>query len=191
MSSQAYSRAPLEATRRRLSTRQAETVERLTSAAATEVRATSYDGLTVRGVARRAGVAAATAYTYFTSKDHLLTEVYWRRLQALADHAGGGLHQTLSSLALLVADEPELAAACTTALLSHDPEVVLLRQRIGAEMRRRVAEALGDDASPGVVDGVELLLTGALVQAGMGHVAYADLPARLSDAAGLLLGAER
>ena len=42
-----------------------------------------YDGLTVRTVARRAGVAPATAYTYFASKDHLLAEVLWRRLQAL------------------------------------------------------------------------------------------------------------
>ena len=191
MSSQAYSNAPVEATRRRLSARQAQTVERLTAATTAEVRAVSYDGLTVRGVARRAGAAAATAYTYFTSKDHLLTEVYWRRLQSLAHQANGGLDETLARLALLVADEPELAAACTTALLSHDPEVVLLRQRIGAEMRRRVADALGDDASPGVLDAVDLLLSGALVQAGMGHVAYADLPARLTNAARLLLGARR
>ena len=37
--------------------------------------------LTVRNVARRAGVAPATAYTYFASKDHLVAEVFWRRLR--------------------------------------------------------------------------------------------------------------
>ena len=31
---------------------------------------------------RRAGVAPATAYTYFSSKSHLVAEVFWRRLSA-------------------------------------------------------------------------------------------------------------
>ena len=69
-----------EPTRRRLTERQAHTVERLTVAAVDEVRVVGYDGLTVRNVARRAGVAPATAYTYFASKDHLVAEVFWRRL---------------------------------------------------------------------------------------------------------------
>ena len=51
-------------------------------AAADEARERGYEGMTVRSVARRAGVAPATAYTYFASKDHLLAEVLWRR------HAG-------------------------------------------------------------------------------------------------------
>src|SRR5664279_4240068 len=67
-----------EATRRRLTARQAEVVMQLVEA--TEV---GYAGLTVRTVARRAGVAPATAYTYFGSKDHLLAEVLWRRMQFL------------------------------------------------------------------------------------------------------------
>ena len=79
--------ASTEATRRRLSSRQALTVARLTEAAVEELRAVGYDGLTVRNVARRAGVAPATAYTYFTSKEHLVTEVFWRRLEALPDPA--------------------------------------------------------------------------------------------------------
>src|SRR4051812_12952951 len=69
-----------ESTRRRLTGRQADTVRRLTDAAVEEVRETGFDGLTVRNVARRAGVAPATAYTYFASKNHLITEVFWRRL---------------------------------------------------------------------------------------------------------------
>jgi cytochrome P450 len=52
-----------ESTRRRLTDRQADTVRRLTDAAVEEARETGFDGLTVRGVARRAGVAPATAYT--------------------------------------------------------------------------------------------------------------------------------
>ena len=83
----------LEATRRHLTERQAEVVHQLVEATAVEVEATGYAGLTVRNVARRAGVAPATAYNYFSSKDHLLAEVLWRRMLALPPVVGpvGGL----------------------------------------------------------------------------------------------------
>ena len=55
----------------------------LVRATGEEVEEVGYAGLTVRNVARRAGVAPATAYNYFSSKDHLLAEVLWRRMQAL------------------------------------------------------------------------------------------------------------
>ena len=76
--------AVLEATRRHLTQRQAELVQRLCAATVEEGAGSGYEGLTVRAVARRAGVAPATAYTYFSSKDHLLAEVLWRRFQDLA-----------------------------------------------------------------------------------------------------------
>ena len=71
-----------EAPRRELTARQAAVVDRLTAAAVHEIRAKGYEGFTVRNVAARARVAPATAYTYFASKDHLITEVFWRRLRA-------------------------------------------------------------------------------------------------------------
>ena len=70
------------ATRRHLSVRQAQTVANLVEAAVAELAATGYSALTVRNVAKRAGVAPATAYTYFASKEHLIAEVYWRRYSA-------------------------------------------------------------------------------------------------------------
>lgn len=184
-----------EATRRRLSGRQAATVDRLVGAAVEEVRANGYAGLTVRNVARRAGVAPATAYTYFASKDHLVAEVFWRRLVELPDTRHDGRHSartrieaTLSDLALLVADEPELAAAVTVAMLGTDPDVVELRDRIGTEMHRRVAAALGPDADQDLIRAVDLVLTGALVNAGMGHLSYEDLPALLSRSVAVMIG---
>lgn len=187
-----------EPTRRTLSVRQAQTVLGLTAAAVDEVRVIGYAGLTVRGVAKRAGVAAATAYTYFTSKEHLVTEVFWRRLEALPEtpldrrrSATARVSATLSDFALLVADEPELAAACSIAMLAPDPDVKLLRDRIGVEMHRRLRLAVGDDADPAVLRSIELAITGALVQAGMGHLPYHDLPDRLTEAAALLLAGAR
>ena len=73
---------PLESTRRRLTAKQADTVDRLGRAAVELLNREGFAGLTVRRVAAEAGVGAATAYTYFSSKEHLVAEVFWRRLAA-------------------------------------------------------------------------------------------------------------
>lgn len=189
-----------ESTRRRLTDRQAETVRRLTDAAAAEVRETGFDALTVRNVARRAGVAPATAYTYFASKSHLITEVFWRRLSALppvgpsAEHPRDRVVAVLREITLLVSDEPELAAACTTAMLGTDPDVRELRARIGLAIRRRLQDALAAGAGrPAAEDearlvrALEFAYAGALVHAGMGHTTYPEIADRLAEVAGLLM----
>ena len=67
------SNAAVTAARR---SRQEETARRLVDAALETLRGSSYAELTVRAVAARANVAPATAYTYFSSKNHLVAEVY-------------------------------------------------------------------------------------------------------------------
>ncbi|GLZ02691.1 TetR family transcriptional regulator [Actinomadura sp. NBRC 104412] len=190
-----------ESTRRRLTGRRADTVRRLTEAAVEELRETGFDGLTVRNVARRAGVAPATAYTYFSSKNHLVAEVFWRRLTALPEvaPAPGGPRErvaaVLREITLLVADEPELAAACTLAMLGSDPDVRELRTRIGLTIRRRFKAALGDGADGAgvpadtgrVLDALMFAYAGALVHAGMGHTSYTQVADRLTNVAELFL----
>jgi AcrR family transcriptional regulator len=163
-----------------------------------ELREVGYDGLTVRNVARRAGVAPATAYTYFTSKEHLVTEVFWRRLDGLPEPVpdrrrapARRVADALSDLAALVADEPALAAACSVAMLAGDPDVELLRLRIGSAIHRRFVVALGDDADPAVVRVLDLATSGAFIQAGGGHLDYADLPGLLGEVAEVVLGRGR
>src|ERR1700749_4927005 len=68
--------------RRHLSERQAEVMERLVAAAAEEAEEGPYADISVRTIPKRAGVAPATAYTYFSGKAPLLAEVLWRRMQA-------------------------------------------------------------------------------------------------------------
>jgi AcrR family transcriptional regulator len=187
--------APItELPRRRVTERQAEMVQRLTDAVVVEIRSGGYERLTVRNVAARAGVAAATAYTYFASKDHLIAEVFWRRLRALpsphADRrrsAAVRVGTALRELTSFLAAEPELAAAATTALLAPDPDVKHLRDRVGGEIRRRLAEALGDDDGEAVLGALDLAVGGAMIQAGMGHLSYAELPARVSEVVRLLM----
>jgi AcrR family transcriptional regulator len=181
--------------RRRVDGRQADRVDALVEATIAELRAGGYDGLTVRGAARRAGIAPATAYTYYASKDHLVADVFWRRLQTLEAGPVDGrrsprtrVSAALREVALLIAAEPELAAASTTAVLAQDPDVQRLRNRIGNAFNEHLAAALGEDADPAVLRALNLALAGALLQAGMGYFTYAELADRMDEVAGLVVG---
>ncbi|HZC11358.1 MAG TPA: TetR family transcriptional regulator [Mycobacterium sp.] len=181
-----------ESTRRRLTAKQANTVDRLGHAAIEVLSREGFSGLTIRMVAAEAGVGAATAYTYFSSKEHLVAEVFWRRLAATPVPTTDSPDPTvrviavLRHIALLVADEPELAGAVTNALLGKDPEVRHLRLRIGREIHQRLVAALGPDCAD-VVESLELLYAGALVRAGMGYASYTQIADRLEASARLLL----
>lgn len=186
MSSSAHQ--PVDAPRRVLTDRQARTVQGLTEAAVLELAETGHSGLAVRNVAKRAGVAPATAYTYFASKEHLIAEVFWRRFRAQDSWAAARptpdlaerVVAVLEGFALVVAAESELAAACTIAVLADDPDVRHLREQIGTELHRRLNAALGPDADPAVVATLQYATTGALLQVGTGHLSYDDLPAVLA-----------
>lgn len=173
--------------------RQEETFRKLVSAALETLRGSSYADLTVRAVAARANVAPATAYTYFSSKNHLVAEVYLELIREVPyftdvnDSRLSRVQQALRSLALVVADDPEVAAACTTALLSNDAAVQAVRERIGAEIHKRVRSAVGPDAEAKAVAALEMSYFGALVQAGSGAFTYRQIVERLAYVAGLLL----
>jgi AcrR family transcriptional regulator len=178
--------------------RQEETFNKVLAAGVEMLRELSYADLTVRAVAARAKVAPATAYTYFSSKNHLIAEVYldlMRKAPYFTDVNDSRLtrvEKTLRSMALMVADEPEVAAACTTALLSgNDPAVRSVRDRIGAEIHRRIRSAVGPDADPRMLAALEMTYFGALVNAGSGAFTYHQIADRLSYVVGLILGEDR
>jgi AcrR family transcriptional regulator len=175
--------------------RQEETFRRVLTAGMAMLRETSYADLTVRAVAKRANVAPATAYTYFSSKNHLVAEIYLDLVRQVPfftdvnDTLPTRVGNVLRHLALVVADDPEVAAACTTALLSgNDPTVVRVRSSIGTEIHRRIASAIGPDAEPRTVDALEMAFFGALVQAGSGAFTYRQITERLTFVVGLILG---
>ncbi|WP_433611170.1 TetR/AcrR family transcriptional regulator [Prescottella agglutinans] len=182
-----------ESTRRRLTQKQADTVDRLCEAAVRVLRDEDFAGLTVRAVASRAGVGPATAYTYFSSKEHLVAEVFWRLLSHSPRPEADGLDRTgrvvavLRGVALLLADEPGLAGAVTNALLGGDPDVEHLRLRIGIEIRGRLEEALGEPGDPDVLETLDLLYSGALLRAGIGYSTYEDLTGSLERSATRIL----
>src|ERR1700742_4900973 len=59
----------LESTRRRLTAKQADTIQRLSNAALAVLAREGFGGLTIRLVAAEAGVGGATASPYFSSKE--------------------------------------------------------------------------------------------------------------------------
>jgi len=185
--------ADIEATRRRLTARQAEIVAKLVRAAEDETDEVGYAGLTVRGVARRAGVAPATAYTYFSSKDHLLAEVLWRRMESLpavdtdlSVPMVQRVEEAVREMTPFAVSSPALVDACTVALISPHPDVAHLRDRIGAQTHRRLTAALGPAPDPLAVRVLEAAYRGALLTAGIGHMSFLDVPTFVAEAATLL-----
>src|ERR1700757_4956843 len=179
---------------RRRNRRQEGTIRKVLDAAVELLRESSYSDLTMRTVAARAGVAPATAYTYFSSKNALIAEVYLRLVRDVPLFTDVN-HTTqqrvtaqLRELSLLVADEPELAAAATTALMGNEPDVREIRDKIGLEVRRRIASALGPGAWPEVLTTLEMIFYGALVQAGTKSVTYYQMADRLDSVLALIMG---
>ena len=193
MSSEAVS-AVTDLGERRRNRRQEKTIRKVLDAAVELLRETAYSDLTMRMVAARAGVAPATAYTYFRSKNALIAEVYLRLVREVPLFTD--VNQTtqqrvtaqLRELSLLVADEPELAAAATTALMGNEPEVRGIRDKIGMEVHRRIASALGPGAWPEVLATLELIFYGALVHAGTRSATYYQMADRLDSVIALIMG---
>lgn len=179
--------------RRHLNSRQVDTVEKLLDAALVELRHKTLSGLSIRAVAARADVAPATAYTYFASKEHLATELFWQSLSQveIPDPRPGAtpaerVSHMLSPIAVLAMKEPELASACTTAMLSSDLEVDRIRTKIGAYTHSLLREALGTGATSAQLITIESAWSGFLVRAGMGHIGYEELPGLLELAANVV-----
>lgn len=181
------------APRRQLKPRQIETVQKLLDAGLQQVEEVGAEALTIRQVAERAGVSPATAYTYFSSKGHLVAELFARLLAEDAGRTPTGTTPTARvqsvtrHLTDLLEGSPQLAAAVTVALLGSDPDVDRLRLRIGAEFVARFEAALGPGATEVVVEALTFAFSGALLQAGMGLITYAELGDRLDGVVATIL----
>jgi AcrR family transcriptional regulator len=182
--------------RRHLSERQAEVMERLVAAAAAEAEERPYGEISVRSIAKRAGVAPATAYTYFSGKDHLLALVLWRAVESspqLVDLALPPPERVAELVGTMgfATLAPGAVAAGTTALLTDGPDARRVRARLGVEIDRRLAAALGADVTSAVRNILVLTYTGALISAGMGHLPFEAVPALMAQATELVTRSNR
>jgi len=161
---------------------------KLVDAVSQVIAMTGYDGLTVRAVAKAAGVSAASAYNYFASKEHLLAEVYWRRLSqlppvAIGAKAGAGerMREAVLPIVTSLSGEPELAAGVTTAMLAHDPDVVAVRDQVGQLMAQRLHDALAPIVPSEALTPLVFMLTGGMLNAGMGYLEYAQVAEEMAQ----------
>jgi AcrR family transcriptional regulator len=144
------------------------------------LREVPYSRITLRSIAKRAGVSHGEICAYFRSKDAIVAEIYLERLRAaplvvdVDQSVQARIAAQFSQLVMLLAEEPGIAAACSSALIRNEPSVRAIRQRIHAELQRRVRTALRSGAWPEVAETLEFGLLGALVQASCGWRTFSE-----------------
>ena len=144
-------------------------------------------------LAAHANIDPAALVACFPSVEAMFAELYLDRACRLplaidpAAPIATRVSQQLGALTLMLADEPRLARACTRALMNTDDDVIAdVRFRIAAEVRRRIAAALGGGAWPEVVATLESVFWGALVQAQSGSMSYRQTAHQLETMVALI-----
>jgi AcrR family transcriptional regulator len=136
-----------------------------------------YAAVTMHDVADRAGVARATVYRYFASKDHLLTEVaaaWARTVTADIVLAPGGeppgdatpaqhLADLLERIVEVAAADLTLTSTIIQAVTSPDPAIEDARTELFLFVRTRLAAAMSDE--PPAQEEVEIVLGHVLLAA--------------------------
>ncbi|MCZ8380577.1 TetR family transcriptional regulator [Mycobacterium sp. CPCC 205372] len=145
-------------------------------------------------LAARARVAPTALRAHFDSLDAMFAELYLHRICALPLNVDPGLGAAarvsaqLRAITMVLADEPRLSEACSRALLRNDDDVVAdVRTRIGAEVQRRIAAALGAGAWPEVQATLETVFWGALLQVRSRSVSCHRMADRLDTMLALIL----
>jgi AcrR family transcriptional regulator len=157
------------------------------------LRDASYDALTVGAVAERAGITAATAHELFTSKNDLIIEICLRRIHDVVLSTDGNrgsiarVAAQLSQVMLVVAEEPAVAAACAAVFLGDGPSADRAHDQIGLEIHRLIVTAMGPGSWPEVITTLELVFSGALIQAAAGAMTFQRAADRVQTAVSLIL----
>jgi TetR/AcrR family transcriptional regulator, cholesterol catabolism regulator len=191
MSSDSSSITELDVRRRQRAN--AEASAKLIDATVDMLRESPLDAVAVSEVAARAGVPPATAEQLFSSTDELVVETCLRRIRgvALSTKANHGsltrVAEQLSHMMLVVAEEPAIASACAAVFLDSGPTADRAREQIGLEIHRLIASAVGPGSWPEVIATLELVFSGALIQAAAGTMTFQRAAERVETAVGLIL----
>lgn len=171
----------------------AEACTKLLDATVALLRESSFDAMSVGAVAVRAGVPAATAASLFSTKDELIVEICLRRIRGVAlstDATHGSIERVaaqLSQMMLVVAEEPAVGAACAAVFLDSGPTADRAREQIGLEIHRLIASAVGPGSWPEIITTLELVFSGALIQAAAGTMTFQRAADRVQTAVSLIL----
>jgi AcrR family transcriptional regulator len=159
-----------------------------------------YDEVHMRDVAEQAGVALATVYRYFDSKDHLLSAAVSEstaQLQArLARSPARGrtavdqLVDVLRRATRALERRPLLTAAMVRALGSSDPGVAVAAARVRGQIREiasPILAGLDPDAIEGIVAVLSHVWNSSMMIWALGQAPMSSIGDELELAARLLL----
>ncbi len=171
------------------------------AAAAALAEAGGYDAVTMKTVADRSGVALATIYRWFESKDHLLAEALlaWvkeldatlRATPLVEPTPADRMATMMRTVGDGIAERPLLVSAAITALLADDPAVLALAVDFHHGVEGWIDLAAGPDPIAHRADATELLehvIFSSLIALVRGSDTPESVSDRLQRAARLLLG---
>jgi TetR/AcrR family transcriptional regulator, cholesterol catabolism regulator len=173
----------------------------LVVAAATELAERGgYDAVVMKAVADRSGVALATIYRWFASKDHLLTEVllaWGGELSAALNadpptegDAADRVAAVLGRIMEVAGSRPRLAEAVVGAVLSVDGGSLDPQGEFHEMVSAWIGIALGDAEVPerdAVIQVMEHVCFSTIISLATGRHTAADASSELATAARLLL----
>lgn len=186
--------------RRHLSAGQQERRARVLEVAAELAEAGGYEAVAMKDVAERSGVALATLYRWFSSKDHLLTEVLLGWMAELGGQLAASppveadpadrVAAVMRLIADTVASRPRLAAAVAQALLSFDAGVWDSEHDFHSAMAGWIDVAIGTGSvvdRAAVIEVLEHVCFSSLISIARGRDTPAAMGERLALTARLLL----
>jgi AcrR family transcriptional regulator len=144
------------------------------------------EAVQMRDVAQRSGVALATVYRYFSSKDHLLAaalEDWQKRLVSVLDY----LRRALRAFH----HNPEMTALMLQTLTSADPEAraaIDQMNRTNAEMFDELLEGAAPEDIPNISFGISATLSNALTALLTRTLTFDETLSRVEWVARTLLG---
>jgi len=165
------------------------TRERLLAAARELIETGGYGSASVVAIAERTGVAAATLYRHFVSKEELFIEVFRdvcageeRAMRAAADEAGPGAVDRLEAVLATFARRALQNRSLAWALLAEPVDPLVDAERLA--YRRRYSELVGRELRAAIQAGEipvqDVAFTAAVLVGGCGEA----LVGPLSSAAG-------
>ena len=178
---------------RRAKRANAEAFTKLLDTTVALLREESIDAVSVGAVAARAGVSAATAAALFSTTNELIVEICLRRIRGVTlrtDATHGSIARVaaqLSEMMLVVAEEPAVGSACAAVFLDSGPSADRAREQIGSEIHRLITSAVGPGSWPEVITTLELVFSGALIQAASGTMSFQRAADRVETAVSLIL----
>lgn len=186
---------------RPLTAKQAERRSRVLRAAIELAAEGGYEGVQMRAVADRAGVALGTVYHYFTSKDHLLAESLNEWLKGLESSvarrpAAGAttLERVLDLLRRMtrgMQENPQVSAALIGGLVAEGEQVAACQEALHETFAGMLETAFPADFAPDtrrkIIRSLEHIWFSELIGWKNGWNPYEQSARELEDAAELLL----